>query len=79
MSELKKYVVSEEDRPEFIGQIIDVFEDFLDEKGIDISNDEKDEAASEGENPAIIYGTDYGNIESEIEEILVNWKIMKRR
>ena len=34
--------ITKEDRKEFIGQVIDVFEDFLDKKGIIISNDERD-------------------------------------
>lgn len=63
--------VKENDFPEFLGQIIDVFEDFLEEKGINISNDEKDET----DNPAILYGSDYALLESEIMDILVNWDI----
>lgn len=57
---------------EFIGQIIDVFEDFLEEKGIDIDNDEKDV-----DNAAIIYGSDYDYISEGIEDILQNWGIIK--
>lgn len=46
--------------------ILEVFENFLYEKGINIPNDEK-----EGdENAAIIYGTDYGNLEDEVMELL---------
>ena len=62
-----------EDRPEFIGQIIDIFEDFLEEKGIDIPNDEK----TESDDPAILYGTDYGNLQSALEEMLLNWEILE--
>ena len=33
MKKHKKYAVSPEDKPEFVGQIIDIFEDFLEERG----------------------------------------------
>ena len=49
-----------------IQAIIEVFENFLEEKGIDIPNPEK-----EGDDgAAIIYGTDYGELESRIENVL---------
>ena len=48
--------------------IIEVFEDYLEERGIEIPNVEKE--GIEGE--AIIYGTDYGELESQIEEVLTN-------
>lgn len=57
---------------EFVGQIIEVFEDLLEEKGIDIPNEEKEES----EDPAIIYGTDYGELQSGIEEILQHWGVI---
>ena len=50
--------------------ILDEFENFLEEKGVDIRNPEKDES----DNPAILYGTDYGVLEECIirclEEII---------
>lgn len=58
--------------PEFVGRIIDLFEDFLEEKGIDIPNEDK----IQSENPAIIYGMDYGFLQSGIEDILINWDIL---
>ena len=67
------------DMPEVIGQIIDTFEDFLEEKGVKIPNEEKQEAISQGEDPesiAILYGSDYGNLEDQIREILENWNLM---
>ncbi len=54
---------------EFIGQIIDIFDDFLEEKGINIPNEEKEES----ENPAVFYGSDYGEVQSQIESLLYNW------
>lgn len=65
--------ISIKDRAEFVGQIIDIFEDFLEEKGIDIQNDEK----TESDDPAILYGTDYGNLQSALEEMLLNWEILE--
>ena len=59
---------------EFIGQIIDGFEDFLESKGIDIPNPEK----AESEGPAILYGTDYGELQSYIENSLINWGLLPR-
>ena len=61
-----------EERAEFVGRIIDVFEDFLDEKGIVIENEDKEQS---GEGAANIYGMDYGRIQSEIEGILHHWHI----
>ena len=67
--------VSEDDRAEFIGEIVDIFEDFLEEKGITIPNPEKNE--DDDENQAIIYGSDYGYCQDRLEEMMRNWKILK--
>ena len=61
--------------PEFLGQIIDIFEDFLEEKGIEIPNEERDDS----DNPAIIYGTDYGNLSDELENLMVAWDVTEKR
>lgn len=58
---------------EFLGQIIDSFEDFLEEKKVSIKNHEKTE-----DNPAIIFGSDYDNIEDSIRRLLQNWNILLR-
>ena len=50
---------------EFLGQIIDSFEDFLEEK-------------KDSDNPAIIFGSDYDNIEDSIRRLLQNWNILLR-
>ena len=82
MSKLNK-----ENFPEFIGQIIDVFEDFCSDTEIVISNDERHDAildyiedtecASEEEAEtdcefAIIYGDDYDRIADEIRFVYEN-------
>lgn len=69
--------VKEEERPELIGQVIDLFEDFLDEKGIVLENEERDENM-DGEDPdsmANIYGSDYDELQDGLEKIFRGWKI----
>lgn len=53
--------------------MIEAFEDFLDEKGIEIQNQEKEDAihdAQDKESICNVYGSDYGNLEEEILAIL---------
>jgi hypothetical protein len=64
-------IIETANKCEFIGQIIDIFEDFLEEKGIDIPNDEKEDS----ENPAIIYGTDYGILQTDLEDMMERWAV----
>lgn len=47
-------------------EIIEIFEDYLEEKGIVIDNPER----KEDENAALIYGTEYGDLEDKINEVL---------
>lgn len=54
---------------EFVGQIIDIFEDFLEDHNVTLDNPEKEQDPD----AAIIYGSDYGDLYQEIEELLVNW------
>lgn len=66
--------INKNDKEEFIGQIIDLFEDFLDEKNVKISNPE---AVEDGEeNAAIIYGNDYDTLHDQIQDVLENWNII---
>ena len=57
-----------------ICQFIEAFEDFLDEKGIVIPNDEKDEDPYASN----IYGTDYGNLSDSIEELLRAYNVLEK-
>ena len=66
-------LINVKDLPEYIGQIIDLFEDFLEEKGVEIENDERDE----DDYAAIIYGTDYGYLQDSLEQIMRNWGQVK--
>ena len=59
-------VTPDTERLETIAQFIDIFDDFLDYKGVDIPNDERDEDSY----AANIYGTDYGWISDRIELLL---------
>ena len=59
-----------DNKSEFIGQIIDIFEDFLEEKGIRLDNDERE---ADDEFAAIIYGSDYGDIQDQLEAMLNEW------
>ena len=55
-----------EDMPEFIGQIVDMFEDYLDNNNMPmIPNDERD--ADDPKNPVYIWGDDYDEISNEVE------------
>lgn len=68
--------LTEETLPEFIASIIDNFESFLDEKHITLKNSEKEDAEQDGVDPdeiANIYGSDYGTIQTGLEDILVKW------
>lgn len=72
--------ITANDLPEFIGQAIDTFEDFLEERGVTLNNPEIDEAIADGQDPdscAIIYGTDYGDLQDELERLLRNWEIIQ--
>ena len=61
-------------RLEHLSLIIEVFEDFLDEKSIDVPNDEKDEDPY----ASTIYGTDFGILSDRIEELLIRLGYMKK-
>ena len=47
-------------------EILEIIEDYLEEKGVLINNPEREE----DENAALIYGTEYGNLECEINEAI---------
>lgn len=63
--------IKQTDEAEFIGQFIDVFEDFLDSKGISIDNADRD---ADDDDAAIIYGDDYDILADEILSVLHNWE-----
>lgn len=67
-------IMDNSERLETICEFIEVFEDFLDEKGIVIPNDEKNESPESASN---IYGTDYGNLSDMIEPLLIRYGVLK--
>lgn len=77
---MRTFQLCTEEVAQFTGEIIEIFEDFLERKQIVIANDEKDDAITDGEDPACIgniYGTDYGELQSDIEETLLRWRLIK--
>lgn len=58
---------------EFCVDVIEAFEDFLDERGIVIENDEK----AESEGPCNIYGTDFGELENAVTSILYSYGLVE--
>ena len=65
--------INENDRPEFLGQIMDVFEDFLEAKRVHFSD--AGEKECNGDHVAILTGSDYDSISAKISQIMTNWKI----
>lgn len=57
---------------EFVSMVIECFEDFLERRGIDIPNPEKD-----GDDGAsLIYGTDFGELQSDLEGVFAMYGII---
>lgn len=72
-------MITPENQPEFIGQIIDIFEDFLTEKGVTLNNPEIQKAIDEGEDPkdlAIISGSDYSSLQDSLTAMLTEWHVL---
>ena len=62
--------MSEADKCELFGALIDTVEDWLDSKGITTDDIPSDEREQEDENAAIIYGSDYDYLADKFAEIL---------
>lgn len=63
---------------EFKGQLIDIFEDFLDERGIVIPNPERDEDKDlDPEEAANIYGSDYDELADKLMDRLERWGLLE--
>lgn len=61
------------DEAEFIGQMIDIFEDFLKEKGVDIPNPDREEEDTQ----ACIFSDDYDKIADGLRTTLKSWKVLE--
>ena len=64
-------------RGEFIGQIMDLFDDFLEKRGIRIDSCDK-QMQEDGyipceDNTAVLYGDDYGSLYDSVEKVLDLW------
>lgn len=70
--------VNDADAPEFIGQIIDIFEDFLDARGVVLKNDERDaDEDLDPEEAANIYGDDYDELKDALAKMLSRWGVLR--
>ena len=71
-------MINQNDKAELIGGIIDIFEDFLDKKGVTLESlEESDEIELDGGTNANIYGTDYDSISDSLESLLRSWKVIE--
>ena len=72
--------IKAEDLPEFVGEIIDIFEDFLTDRHIILDNPEREEDPDiDPEKMAIIYGSDYSELQESLEALLLNWNVIERQ
>lgn len=72
--------VKVDDISEFVGQIIDIFEDFLTDRHIILDNPEREEDPdADSEEIAIIYGSDYSELQESLEALLLNWNVIERQ
>ena len=69
-------MVDTNEKAEFLGQIIDVFEDFLTERKVEQFNNEPQED-NDPDNPVYIYGSDYDEIEDALAKIMERWNVVK--
>ncbi len=70
---------TQDNMPEFRGQMVDILEDMLAEKGATIENEDRDEAIGEGEDPegcAIIYGCDYDLISEPVQGVVEMYSLL---
>lgn len=71
-------MIKPKDKAEFIGQVIDIFEDFLDEKDVIIPNDDRDKNPDYNpENLVNFYGRDYDTVKEKLEHLFRSWKVLK--
>ena len=70
--------VNDADAPEFVGQIIDIFEDFLDARGVVLKNEERDtDEDLDPEEAANIYGDDYDELKDALANMLSRWGVLR--
>ena len=69
-------MIKKEDKPEFIGQIMDLFEDFLDEYGIKIPQKEGEESY-DPDTPVNLCGKAYDDLAEQLEGFFRSWGVIK--
>lgn len=69
-------MIKKEDKHEFIGQIMDLFEDFLDEYGIKIPQKEGEEGC-DPDTPTNLCGKAYDNLAEHLETFFHRWGVIK--
>lgn len=73
-------MIAKAELSEFVGQIIDVFEDFLASKRIthrDLGNFESpDPWTDEHEVDAVIYGSQYDEIANSVKNLISEWELI---
>lgn len=69
-------MIKKENKSEFIGQIMDIFEDFLDEYGIKIPQKEGEEGCGP-DTPANLCGKAYDNLAEQLETFFRRWGVIK--
>lgn len=73
-----KNMTGQNDKTELIGGIIDIFEDFLDKKGVTLEPPKKSyEMELDGGTNANIYGSDYDSVSDSLESLLRSWKVIE--
>ena len=74
--------ISNNELPEFVGQFIDLFDDFLEDHGIthgDLGNHEQEDPwTPEEDNSAVIYGSQYDELDEGIRNILKRWQTISQ-
>lgn len=72
-------MIKEKDKLEFLGQIIDIFEDFLADNGVKIPACEQEKAEDEDQddNDVVIYGSSYYQLEDELKSMMIQWGVMQ--
>ncbi len=63
---------------DFVCEIVDIFEDFLENRDIMLKNPEKEYGDQDPWKVANIYGTDYGELQTRIEDCLEKWNIASK-
>ena len=67
----KENRLNESTKAEFVSQVIEIFESFLDDRNIVLDNYEKED----DEDAANIYGSDYGELQTGLEDLIDRWGI----